>query len=161
MQFLSKLSSLSDPITQPPRSPSSRVVADNSPFCWPQPEDKLLCFYDALIMCLEFRRRRKREIDTSSTRPVQLDSTHFCRTANPYKCIGILNILMQMRKSLPSTKNFAKRTECCNSLTLSHKNNKKHFGKSILRYESSILILYKELCSSIFQSLWVSQSVSP
>ena len=29
-----------------------------------------------------------------------------------------------------------------------------------LRYESSTLIIFKELSSSIFQSLWVSQSVS-
>ena len=33
-------------------------------------------------------------------------------------------------------------------------------NKDILRYESSTLILYKELSSTIFQSLSVSQSVS-
>ena len=56
-------------------------------------------------MCLEFRRGRKREIDTSSTRTVELKSTHICTTVNPYKCIVILNILVQKHKTkrfLPS-----------------------------------------------------------
>ena len=36
----------------------------------------------------------------------------------------------------------------------------KHHGFSVeLRYESSTLILYKELSCTIFQSLWVSESV--
>ena len=65
-----------------PQSPTSS--SRQLPICWHQLEDKLFCFYDALITCLEFRRRRKREIDTSLTRTVEFNLTHFCITANPY-----------------------------------------------------------------------------
>ena len=41
-----------------------------------------------------------------------------------------------------------------------HASREKNIVYGKLRYESSTLILYKELSSPSFQSLWVSESVS-